>query len=51
MKKPQVHTYSAEKLTILMHKFRLKLASRMEDDLDLSWTRIWKKRGNFFSKK
>ena len=24
-----------------MHKFRLKLASRMEDDLDLSWTKIW----------
>ena len=30
MKKPQVHTCSAEKLTPLMHKFRLKLASRME---------------------
>ena len=39
--KPQVHTCSAEKLTPLMHKFRLKLASRMEDDLDLSWTKIW----------
>ena len=23
-----------------MHKFRLKLASRMQDDLDLSWTKI-----------
>ena len=33
MKKPQVHTCSAEKLTPLMHKFRLKLASRMQDDL------------------
>ena len=41
MKKPQVHTCSAEKLTPLMHKFRLKLASRMQDDLDLSWTKIW----------
>ena len=51
MKKPQVHTCSAEKLTPLMHKFRLKLASRMQDDLDLSWTKIWNKRGNFFSKK
>ena len=43
MKKPQVHTCSAEKLTPLMHKFRLKLASRMQDDLDLSWTKIWNK--------
>ena len=41
MKKPQVQTCSAEKLTPLMHKFRLKLASRMQDDLDLSWTKIW----------
>ena len=41
MKKPEVHTCSAEKLTPLMHKFRLKLASRMQDDLDLSWTKIW----------
>ena len=41
MKKPEVHTCSAEKLTPLMHKFRLKLASRMQDGLDLSWTNIW----------
>ena len=41
MKKPQVHTCSAEKLTPLIHKFLLKLASRMQDDLDLSWTKIW----------
>ena len=36
-----MHTCSAEKLIPLMHKFRLKLASRMQDDLDLSWTKIW----------
>ena len=41
MNKPEVHTCSSEKLTPLMHKFRLKLASRMQDDLDLSWTKIW----------
>ena len=44
MKKPEVHTCSAEKLTPLMHKFRLKLASRMQDDLDLSWTKTSSRR-------
>ena len=47
MKKPQVHTCSAEKLTPLMHKFRLKLASRMEGR---TYFLYWASPNNFFTK-
>ena len=41
MSDPESHTCSADKVAPLMQKFRLKLATRMTEDLDVGWSKIW----------
>ena len=41
MSDPEVHTCSAEKTGPLMQKFRVKLARRMAENLDIGWSKIW----------
>ena len=41
MSDPEVHTCSADKIAPLMQKFRLKLAKRMTEELDVGWSKIW----------
>ena len=41
MSDPETHTCSADKIAPLMQKFRSKLAKRMQEELDLGWSKIW----------
>ena len=48
MSDPEIHTCSADKVAPLMQKFRLQLAKRMTEDLDVGWSKIWnEERGKF----
>ena len=48
MSNPEIHTCSADKVAPLMQKFRLQLAKRMTEDLDVGWSKIWnEERGKF----
>ena len=42
MSNPEIHTCSADKVAPVMQKFRLKLALRMQQDLDVGWSKIWR---------
>ena len=41
MSDPEIHTCSADKVAPLMQKFRLRLSTRMTEDLDVGWSKIW----------
>ena len=48
MSDPEIHICSADKVAPLMQKFRLQLAKRMTEDLDVGWSKIWnEERGKF----
>ena len=47
MSDPESHTCSADKVAPLMQKFRLKLATRMTEDLDVGWSKIWRSEAAF----
>ena len=40
MSDPEIHTCLADKVAPLQ-KFRLQLAKRMKEDLDVGWSKIW----------
>ena len=41
MSDPEIHTCSADKVASLTQKFRMQLAKRMKEDLDVRWSKIW----------
>ena len=41
MSDPEIHTCWADKVAPLMQKFRLRLSTRMTEDLDVGWSKIW----------
>ena len=41
MKKEEVHTFTQEKVAPILHKFRMRLKKRMQEDLRKKVSKIW----------